>query len=132
VSGAPECSRRKRARVRERVHRPASEHLVCLDVGEVLARDIHDHKWIEVDVCLLGDGPGLGGTYILSLGAGCRERHRTSECGGEGVLSAYDFHCRVLLVFEDQSADDDTRYMDAVYPINVIQGFEMDKCARGL
>jgi hypothetical protein len=63
----------------------------------------------------------------LSFGAGCCERHRTSERGGEDVLSAYDFHCRDLLVFGDQSADDDSRYMDAVHPINVIQGFEMDK-----
>jgi hypothetical protein len=56
---AAECGGRERARVRESVHRPATEHLVCLSVGEVLARDIHNHKRVEIDVCLERNAIGL-------------------------------------------------------------------------
>ena len=43
VSGSAERRRRKRPCVRKSIHGPASKHLARLDVGEVLARDIHDH-----------------------------------------------------------------------------------------
>jgi hypothetical protein len=61
MSGTPKRGRRERARVRERVHWPATKLLACLDVAEVLARDIHNHKWIEIDVRLLRDALGLFG-----------------------------------------------------------------------
>jgi hypothetical protein len=63
VRGAAHRGGRKRARVRERIHRPAAEHLVRLDIGEVLARHIHQHKRIEIDIGLLRDARGLLGRW---------------------------------------------------------------------
>ena len=53
VGGAPERSRRERARVRECVHWPATKLLARLDVAEVLARHIHNHTRVEIDVRFL-------------------------------------------------------------------------------
>src|SRR5262249_20604403 len=92
VSSSPEGRRRKRACMRERVHWPASEHLARLDVSKVFARDVHDHKRIEVDVCLLGDGSRLGGAQSLGLCPACCGRQSASEDGGEDVLFPYGFH----------------------------------------
>src|SRR6516165_5706959 len=61
VSGAPKICWRERARVRERVHWPATKLLTCLDVAEVLAANIHDYKRVEIDVCLLRDALRLFG-----------------------------------------------------------------------
>src|SRR5262249_649433 len=78
----------ERARARERVHRPATEHLVRLDVGEVLTRDIHEHKRIKIDVRLLRDALGF---FVRQSDCGHRrllrtrrERPRYCRAAGEG------------------------------------------------
>src|SRR5262245_8648353 len=45
----------ERARVRDRVHWSATKPLARLDVAQVLAHDIHNHKRVKIDVCLLSD-----------------------------------------------------------------------------
>src|SRR5262249_39941021 len=69
MSGASKHRWRERARMRERVHRPTAEFLICLDVGEVLASNIHNHKRVKIDVRLQRDVLGL-------LGGQCCRHHR--------------------------------------------------------
>jgi precorrin-8X/cobalt-precorrin-8 methylmutase len=63
--------------IADQLNRPASEHLVWFDVGEVLARDIHEHKRVKIGVRLLRDAPCF-------LGLGCRE-----------AMSLFDFYIMV-------------------------------------
>src|SRR6516162_1772099 len=69
MSGASKRRWRERARMRERVHWSTTEFLICLDVGEVLARNIHNHKRVKIDVRFQRDVLGL-------LGGQCCRHHR--------------------------------------------------------
>src|SRR5206468_8166089 len=56
---------------------------------------------IKVDVCLLGDDAGLGGSYVLSLGAAGGESHRSDERNSDEVLSVCGFYCVVPVVEQE-------------------------------
>ena len=56
----------------ERVHWPAARHLSAVDIGELLAGQIHRHERIEIDVAFLCDRRRFLGGQRGLRGAGAR------------------------------------------------------------
>src|SRR5262249_23477945 len=105
VCGTPKRGRRERARVRERVHWSATKLLACLDVGEVLSRDIHNHKRVEIYVCLLSDALGLFGCQS-SYGHHrplCPRRKWPRDCGTQSTEEMPSLNARSSLLGSGRS-----------------------------